>query len=70
MKGKELYTTKIAKAKADIQKWELSIYQLDNPTPLKPAIEPTKVISFRVPKDKADKLRKYFIKHILKNQKN
>jgi hypothetical protein len=57
MKDKKFYEDKIANAKADIEKWQLSIVRLETPTPLKPSKEPTKIISFRVPSKDAEAIR-------------
>lgn len=53
----------------DIEKWNNRINELQNPKPLKPANpkSKTKIISFRVPCDSADMLKK-LITDFLNNQ--
>lgn len=69
MKTEKFYNDKINIARMDIEKWNNRINELQNPKPLKPANpkSKTKIISFRVPCDSADMLKK-LITDFLNNQ--
>lgn len=58
MKTKQWYNDKISVARAQIEKWELELKQLDAPPPLKAVKEKTRSISFRVKVKDADALKK------------
>lgn len=69
MRTKEFYESKIKKAQFDIEVCKLKIEELENPVIGGDGIGPTKVVSLRVPKEKASAIKKAFITFVMNNQK-
>lgn len=57
MKTEKFYSDKIKLAEQDIIKYHNRIVELKHPKPLKPSKDKTKIISFRVPCNRADELK-------------
>ena len=67
MRTKEFYQSKIRQAEFDIQIWKLKIEELENPVIGGDSSTPTKVVSIRVPKEKAAAIKKAFITFVMNN---